>query len=85
MSSILLIEDHVLFAQALKSILTRKKDLNIAAVLRSGEEALEKLPELHVDLVIADVSYPPSHGWYRPCSANPYEISMDCLFDALGS
>jgi DNA-binding NarL/FixJ family response regulator len=31
------------------------------AVLRSGEEALDILPELNVDLVIADVSYPPSH------------------------
>jgi DNA-binding NarL/FixJ family response regulator len=61
MSSILLVEDHVLFAQAIKRMLTREPNLNIVAVFPSGEEALDKLLELNVDLVILDVSYLPPH------------------------
>jgi DNA-binding NarL/FixJ family response regulator len=42
MSSILLIEDHILFAQVLQRLLTRQTDLEIVDIVRSGEEALKK-------------------------------------------
>jgi len=62
MPSILLIEDHALFAQVLQRLLTRQPDLEIADIIQSGEEALKKLPGLKVDLALVDVSLPAMSG-----------------------
>ena len=62
MTSILIIEDHVLFANAIQRLLSGQPDLEIVGVIQSGEEALKKLPELKVDLVLVDVSLPTMNG-----------------------
>jgi DNA-binding NarL/FixJ family response regulator len=62
MSSILLIEDHMLFAQAIQRLLIRETGLEIVDIVQSGEEALKKLPGLKVDLAIIDVSLPVMSG-----------------------
>ena len=62
MTAILLVEDHALFAQALLRVLHDRGKLEIAAVASSAEEALEKLPDLQVDLVLVDVSLPRRSG-----------------------
>jgi DNA-binding NarL/FixJ family response regulator len=62
MSSILVIEDHAAFGRALVRLLNDKADLEVVAVVQSGEEALERLPELDVDLVLIDVSLPKMNG-----------------------
>jgi DNA-binding NarL/FixJ family response regulator len=61
-SSILLVEDHKVFAKALLRVLSSNKDLDVVAVADSAEQALEKLPELKVDLVLADISLPKMSG-----------------------
>jgi DNA-binding NarL/FixJ family response regulator len=62
MSSILLIEDHLLFATAIQRLLTNQTDLEIVGVVQSGEDALKKLPDLQVDLILVDVSLPTISG-----------------------
>jgi DNA-binding NarL/FixJ family response regulator len=62
MSSILVIEDHAAFGKALVRLLSEKADLNVVDVIRSGEEALEKLPDMDVDLLLIDVSLPRMNG-----------------------
>ena len=62
MSSILVIEDHTVFAKALVRLLTEKANVDVVDVVRSGEEALEKLPSMNVDLVLVDVSLPTMNG-----------------------
>ena len=62
MFSILIIEDHTLFATAMKRLLRGQTDLEIVDIVNSGEEALKKLPELKVDLVLVDVSLPTMNG-----------------------
>jgi DNA-binding NarL/FixJ family response regulator len=62
MSSILLIEDHPMFANTIQHFLTSQADLEITGIVKTGEEALEKLPELKIDLVLADVSLPTMNG-----------------------
>jgi DNA-binding NarL/FixJ family response regulator len=62
MSSILIIEDHRLFANAIQRLLSRQSDLEIVDIVKSGEEALKKLPELKVDLALVDVSLPNMSG-----------------------
>lgn len=61
-SSILLVEDHKVFAKALLRVLTASKDLEVVAVVDTAEKALEQLPGLKVDLVLADISLPKMSG-----------------------
>src|SRR5262245_21508356 len=60
--SILLVEDHEVFAKALLRVLSGTKDLSVVAVANSAEKAREQLPNLNVDLVLADVSLPQMNG-----------------------
>ena len=62
MASILVIEDHVVFGKALVRLLTEKANVEVAGIVRSAEEALEKLPTMNVDLVLIDVSLPTMNG-----------------------
>lgn len=64
MTSILLVEDHKIFAQALLRVLRERGELNIIAVAESAEEALEIIADLEVDLdlVLVDVSLPARSG-----------------------
>lgn len=62
MTSILLVEDHAIFAQALVRVLRERGQLDVVDVATSAEEALEKIPDLEVDLVLVDVSLPKRSG-----------------------
>jgi DNA-binding NarL/FixJ family response regulator len=62
MTSILLVEDHAIFAQALLRVLRERGSLDVVDVAESAEEALNKLPNLEVDLVLVDVSLPSRSG-----------------------
>jgi DNA-binding NarL/FixJ family response regulator len=61
-SSILLVEDHKVFATALLRVLSTNEDLNVVAVAETAENALEQLRDLKVDLVLADISLPKMSG-----------------------
>jgi DNA-binding NarL/FixJ family response regulator len=62
MTSILLVEDHAIFAKALLRVLRERGQLEVLDVAESAEEALEKIPELDVDLILIDVSLPRRSG-----------------------
>jgi len=62
MTSILLVEDHPIFAQALQRVLRERGEIDVRAVATSAEEALELLPTVDVDLVLVDVSLPKRSG-----------------------
>jgi DNA-binding NarL/FixJ family response regulator len=62
MTSILLVEDHAIFAKALLRVLRERGQLEIVGVAESAEEALEKIPNLDIDLVLVDVSLPRRSG-----------------------
>lgn len=62
MTSILLVEDHVIFATALLRMLQERGHLKVVSVASSAEEALETIPDLNVDLVLVDVSLPKRSG-----------------------
>lgn len=61
-SSILIVEDHAGFAEALMRVLNTDKNLNVVAVVENAEKALEQIPDLKVDLVLVDVSLPRMNG-----------------------
>lgn len=83
MTTILLVEDHLGFANALQRLLARQPDLEVVGVIQSAEEALRILHERQVDLVLVDVSVPSPHEWYRHSSTNPDGISASPLFDVV--
>jgi DNA-binding NarL/FixJ family response regulator len=62
MTSIFLVEDHPIFAKVLLRFLQEKGQMNVVAVATSAEEAIVRLPELEVDLVLIDVSLPRRSG-----------------------
>ena len=62
MTSILLVEDHEIFAQAIARVLRERGHLNIVAFAPSAEEALDQIPNIDVDLVLVDVSLPYQSG-----------------------
>ena len=62
MTSILLVEDHAIFAQALERMLRERANFEVKAIATSAEEALEKLESMTVDLALVDVSLPHRSG-----------------------
>lgn len=61
-ASILLVDDHAAFANALLSILNKDEKLNVVAVAPTAETALETLARTKVDLVLVDISLPRVNG-----------------------
>ena len=62
MTAILVVEDHPYMAKVIKRYLQEKGGLDVAAVARTGQEALELLPQIKVDLALVDVSLPMMSG-----------------------
>ena len=62
MTSILLVEDHAIFAKALRRMLQERGQFDVAAVAKSAEEALESIKDYDIDLVLVDVSLPRRSG-----------------------
>lgn len=61
-ASILLVEDHAGFANALRTMLNQNPGFQITAVAENAEAALSFLRELQVDLVLVDYSLPDMSG-----------------------
>jgi DNA-binding NarL/FixJ family response regulator len=62
MTSLLLVEDHAVFAEALVRVLEGKGDLDVVKVVNTAEEALQAMPGLTIDLALVDVSLPRMSG-----------------------
>jgi len=62
MYSILLVEDHKMLAEALANILRWKGQFEVVEIVGTAAEALERLPELQVDLVLVDIFLPRGNG-----------------------
>lgn len=62
MTSILLVEDHELFAQAILRVLRERGHMDVVGIAHSAEDALAQLPHLEVDLILVDISLPHSSG-----------------------
>ena len=78
-SSILLVEDHPAFADALLRILNTDKNLNVVAVVASAEKALEQIADLKVDLVLSDVSLPHMNGINLVSELHKKYPSLPCI------
>ena len=62
MTSILLVEDHPVFAKVLLRFLVERGHFDVVSVAGSAEEALDQIPDLDIDLILIDVSLPERSG-----------------------
>jgi two-component system NarL family response regulator len=60
---ILLVDDHQLIIDGLKSLLANEKNMVIVAEANNGKEAVEIMNKISVDIVLMDVEMPVMNGW----------------------
>ncbi len=59
---ILIAEDHPLFGQGLRRVLTLEPDLEVVAEVQDGEAAIERARALRPDVVLMDINMPKVNG-----------------------
>jgi DNA-binding NarL/FixJ family response regulator len=59
---ILIVDDHQMFLDGIKTLLSKEKNLIVVAEANNGKEALLILARMSVDLVITDINMPEMSG-----------------------
>lgn len=59
---ILIVDDHAMFIDGIRSLLRKEENLLVVAEANSGEEAVDVLSKTEVDLVVTDISMPGMSG-----------------------
>jgi DNA-binding NarL/FixJ family response regulator len=59
---VMIVDDHPVFRQGLKNVLSAHEDLHVMAEAADGEEAVEKAQELRPDVVVMDINLPGLNG-----------------------
>jgi two-component system NarL family response regulator len=60
--SVLIADDHRLFAEALEAILASEPEIEIVGRASNGEEAVEQALALHPDVILMDIAMPGLDG-----------------------
>jgi len=55
-------DDHDVVRQGIKTIIAESSGLSVAGEAENGEEALKKIPDLEIDVVIMDYDMPKKNG-----------------------
>ncbi len=63
MIEILLVDDHTMFREGLKQILSRETDMRVVDEVGNGNEALDKIREHTYSVIVLDISMPGQTGW----------------------
>jgi two-component system, NarL family, nitrate/nitrite response regulator NarL len=59
---VMIVDDHQMFIDGVKSLLGKEKDLHFVAEANSGDQALQILKENEIDFVITDINMPGMSG-----------------------
>jgi DNA-binding NarL/FixJ family response regulator len=80
MSTLLIVDDHVLIRQGVRSLLNGHASVDICGEARDGEEAVQKVGELHPDIVLLDISMPRMNGIQAARQIRQIEPSTKIVF-----
>jgi two-component system, NarL family, response regulator LiaR len=61
-TSVFLVEDHAFTRDGLRTAINRDESLQVVGEARSGEEALERLPQSNAQIVVMDIGLPGMDG-----------------------
>ena len=78
---ILVVDDHKIIRDGIKSMLQNQKNFIIVGEATNGKEALEALKKLEVDLVIMDINMPQMSG--VECTAKITELYKNKIDDRI--
>lgn len=59
---VLLVDDHAMFREGVRSLLTSYDDIEVVGEATNGKEALEKVSHLNPDVVLMDIAMPVMGG-----------------------
>lgn len=59
---LVLVDDHEIARRGLRSVLSEDPGIEVVSEIGSGEDAIEKVRELHPDVVLLDISLPGVSG-----------------------
>src|SRR6185295_19114892 len=62
-TKVLICDDHTLFSEGIKAILRGESSLEVVGEARDGRQAVEKVKELHPDVVLMDIAMPDLSGF----------------------
>jgi DNA-binding NarL/FixJ family response regulator len=62
MIKILIADDHAIVREGLKQILSQTPDMVVVAEASNGQEALDKLADNNINLIVLDISMPGKSG-----------------------
>jgi len=60
--NVLMVDDHQMFIDGMKSLLKKEKNIQIVAEALNGKQAIEIINNQHIDLAIVDISMPEMSG-----------------------
>ena len=61
-TGVIIVDDHPMVAEGIEAILETYDDLDVAAVLNSGQEAIDRVQELQPDVILLDLNMPGVNG-----------------------
>lgn len=59
---VLIADDHAVVRQGLKHIISRDPDIEVVGEAENGNEVLEKVKELDIDVILMDIEMPEKNG-----------------------
>lgn len=59
---VFIVEDHVIFLEGLKRVLSEIKDIKVVGETNNGQDFIDKLPKLDADVVLMDIRMPGMDG-----------------------
>lgn len=76
---VLVCDDHILFREGVKSVLSAEPDIQVVGEAGDGAEAVTKASQLHPDVALVDISMPVLRGYEVVRQIRKNDPSIHCL------
>src|SRR5262249_3821504 len=76
---ILIADDHPIFREGLKKVISRDVQLQVVADAESGDDAIARLAELHPDVAVLDLDMPGKDGFAVARTAREAKLAVKVI------